>query len=209
MNQTIVFFDIDGVIFDAQKFFSEFCKKFIQENSLSKNEIVNLENLYGEVRKEKSFFDPQELLTKISSRYSVAKENLERLWWENDAFQKCLLVDENFLKETQKIAVIGIFSKGEINFQKKKIEKFMNIISPTDVYIFEDKIIKIGEVLKKYNGYKIYMVDDNLKVLESFKTADNFVFTVLVKKEKIAIIDNRIDAVIENVLQIKSLLVDL
>src|ERR1035437_4250549 len=208
MKQTIVFFDIDGVIFDAQKFFTDFCEEFVQKNNLNKEEIFRLQNLYGEVKQEKGFFDPQAFLTRISIQYSVAKENLEKLWWDEQSFQKCLLIDENFLKQIQEKAIIGIFSKGEIYFQKKKIEKFNNIINSQDIYIFEDKIVKTNEVLVKYKDCKIYMVDDNKGVLESFKNADNTVFTVLVDRKKTEIATKNVDAVTENVLQISSLLTD-
>jgi len=207
MQQTIVFFDIDGVIFDASKFLSIFCEKFAQENKLKTEEAKKLKDLYEEVKKEKGFFDPQVFLDKISSKYSIAKENLDKLWWSEEAFLKCLLISENFLKEIQKKTVIGIFSKGEINFQKKKIEKFSSLINPQNIYIFEDKILKINEVLEKYKDHKIYIVDDDQKVLENFKQVDNLVFTILVKRES-AKISDKIDAVIGNVLRITPLLAD-
>lgn len=206
MRRTIVFFDIDGVIFDARRFFTSFCEKFTQENNLNKEEAEKLQNLYREVKKEKDFFDPQVFLAKISSQYSVAKKDLEKLWWDEESFQKCLLIDENFLKKIQEKAIIGIFSKGEINFQKKKIEKFNNLLNLQDIYIFEDKIVKINEVLAQYKDYKIYIVDDDPKVLESFKQTNNLVFTILVKKGKTEITNSKIDAVIENTLQITPLL---
>jgi phosphoglycolate phosphatase-like HAD superfamily hydrolase len=206
MRRTIVFFDIDGVIFDARRFFTSFCEKFTQENNLNKEEAEKLQNLYREVKKEKGFFDPQVFLAQILSQYSVAKENLERLWWNEESFQKCLLINEDSLKKIQEKAIVGIFSKGEINFQKKKIEKFNSLLNPQDIYIFEDKIIKINEVLAQYKDYKIYIVDDDPKVLESFKQANNIVFTILVKKGKTEIANSQIDAVIENPLQITPLL---
>jgi phosphoglycolate phosphatase-like HAD superfamily hydrolase len=206
MRQTIVFFDIDGVIFDAQKFFAGFCDKFVQTNNLDKKEREKLKNLYEEVKEEKGFFDPEAFLAKISSQYSITKEGLERLWWDEDSFGECLLIDENFLKQIQEKAVVGIFSKGEINFQKKKIEKFDNLINPEDIYIFEDKTVRISKVLARYRDYKIYVVDDNQKVLESFKQIDKFVYTILIKRGRAGIVINDINVVIESVLQLVPLL---
>jgi len=206
MKQVIVFFDIDGVIFDSRKFFTGFCEKFIQDNSLGKDEMGKLQNFNQEVKKEKGFFDPQAFLAKILFRYSVTKEDLEKLWLNEESFRECLLVDENFLKQIQEKAVIGIFSKGEITFQKKKIEEFNSLINPEDIYIFENKIVRINEVLAKYKGYKIYMVDDNPKVLENFKQIDNLVYTILIRTGKAESINNEIDAVIDNVSQLVPLL---
>jgi hypothetical protein len=208
MKQKIVFFDIDGVIFDASKFFTGFCEKFIQDNNLNKDEIGKLQNFYQEIKTEKGFFDPQAFLAKTSSQYSIAKVDLEKLWWDEASILKCLLIDENFLKQIQEKAVIGIFSKGEINFQKKKIEKFNGFLSPENIYIFEDKIVKINEVLAKYKDYKIYAVDDNVNVLESFKQVDANVFTILIRRDQVEIVNNSIDVVVENTLQVVPLLAE-
>ena len=206
MKQTIVFFDIDGVIFDAQKFSTAFYEKFLQKNNLGEEETEKLQDLYGQVKNEKGFFDPQIFLAKIASQYSIVKKDLEKLWWDEESFQKCLLIDENLLEKIREKATVGIFSKGEINFQKKKIEKFNSLINPQDIYIFEDKIVKISEVLAKYQNYKIFVVDDNQKVLEGFKQMDSLVFTVLVQKEKSENKDVKIDAVIANLSEIIPLL---
>jgi phosphoglycolate phosphatase-like HAD superfamily hydrolase len=206
MSQAIVFFDIDGVIFDAKKFFISFYEKFAHVNNLTNEQTEKLKELYGEVKKEKGFFDPQVFLAKILSQYSIAKEDLERLWWDEKSFRECLLVDEDFLKQIQEKAIIGIFSKGEINFQKKKIEKFASFFKSQDIYIFEDKIVKINEVLAKYKNYQIYVVDDNVDVLESFKQIDNLVYTVLIREEQTESSNNKTDSVIDNVLQLVPLL---
>jgi hypothetical protein len=208
MKKTIIFLDIDGVIFDSSKFLSVFCEKISQENNLGE-ETEKLERLYQEVKREEGFFDPQMFLDKISSKYLIAKEILEKSWWSEESFSKCLLIDENFFKEVRKIALIGIFSKGEINFQKKKIEKFMNFINADDVHIFEDKIIKINEILAKYNDSNIYVVDDDLRVLENFKKANRLVFTILVKKEKAITVNDNIDIAMDNVSEILPLLAGL
>ena len=199
MKQTIILFDIDGVLFDASKFLSVFCEKISKEDNLG-IETGKLESLYQEVKNEKGFFDPQIFLDKISSKYSIEKDVLENIWWSEESFAKCLLISETSLKEIQKKALIGIFSKGEINFQKKKIEKFMSMIN--NIHIFEDKIIRINEVLSGYKDYKIYVVDDSLMVLESFKKADYLVSTILVRKEKSAVVNNEVDIVIEGVSEI-------
>jgi hypothetical protein len=208
MQKIIVFLDIDGVIFDASKFFTNFCNKFIRDNNLQQDEVTKLQGFYKEVKKEKGFFDPQVFLDKIFSQFTISKEDLVKLWLDEKSFKECLLIDENFLKQIQEKAVIGIFSKGEINFQKKKIEKFNSFLSPENIYIFEDKIVKINEVLAKYKDYKIYAVDDNVNVLESFKQVDANVFTILIKKDQAEIINNSTDAVIENTLQVVPLLAE-
>ena len=207
MSKTIAFFDIDGVIFDSQKFLSIYSEKFIQENKLNNSELDNIKNLYQEVRSEKGFFDPQAFLLKISSHYSIANKVLEKLWWDLEAFGKCLLVDESFLSKIQAEATIGIFSKGEINFQNKKIDKFKEIIQPENVYIFEDKIIRISEVLKKYRTYKIYVIDDNINVLEGFKKIDSNVYVILINNKQIENINSDINMVVENMQQLPELLV--
>lgn len=183
MKKRIVFFDIDGVIFDGRQFLDDFCAKLSEKLNLGQKENAELISLYQETKKEKGFFDPQVFLTKILAKFPITREDLENLWWDNASFQNHLLVNENFIRKLVEKITIGIFSKGEINFQKNKLENFQDIINLENVYIFENKIIKIEEVLGKYKDYEIYVVDDNQTVLENFKKINNSVITVLIGSE--------------------------
>lgn len=180
MKQKIVFFDIDGVIFDAKKFAESFYQSLQDRFNLSLSDIQNIRIIYQEVRNEKGFFDPEVFLTKISKSFSISKEDLERLWWDDENFLKHLLISRNFLEKIQKKAVIGIFSKGQMEFQTRKLEVFYDLIDKSHRHIFENKISKIQDVLDKYKDYKIYVIDDSQEVLNNFKKINSNVVTVFI-----------------------------
>jgi phosphoglycolate phosphatase-like HAD superfamily hydrolase len=198
MKKVIILFDIDGTIFDAKKFFNDFYEKIAQRFSLNNKDVADLKVLYQNIKEKKGFFDPQTFLIEVSSRYAIKLGALEKLLWIESNFQQYLLIDEKYFKKVQEKAIIGIFSKGEINFQKKKIELLKDFIGPQHMHIFENKIEKISEVLEKYKGYKIFVVDDNEKILQSFKKLDNKIFTILIGSETVTT-SNFVDVKIENV----------
>ncbi len=183
MQKKIIFFDIDGVLFDSRRFLNDFYIQLSQKLNLTQENIQELENFYHEVKKEKGFFDPESLLNKISLNFLITKEELDKLWWDDVRFQQCLLVNLEFFEKLQEKAIIGIFSKGEKTFQNRKLEEFQAFISPQNIYIFENKIIKIEGLLNNYRDYKVYIVDDNQAVLENFKRINKNVITIFVRQD--------------------------
>lgn len=76
------------------------------------------------------------------------------------------------LEELSKIATLGIFSKGEISLQKRKLQK-TNIDKYFDkehIFIVEDKIAVIKSTLKEYNKKgEVFLIEDRLPLLQMLK----------------------------------------
>ncbi len=81
-------------------------------------------------------------------------------------------------------ASLGIFSKGEVAFQKTKLEKTKvdKFFKEKDVHIFDDKDANIINILEKYRDSKLFLVDDKLGVLYSAKNYMPKVSTIWVKR---------------------------
>ena len=88
------------------------------------------------------------------------------------------------LVKLSKIAELGIFSKGEGEFQKAKLEMtgINNLFLNKDIHVFEDKDQNLKEVIKHYANWKIYLVDDKLEILQSAKQFNPLIFTIWVKR---------------------------
>ena len=88
------------------------------------------------------------------------------------------------LGDLSKIAILGIFSKGETEFQKTKLEKtgMIKFFEENNIHIFDDKDVNLIGVLKKYRGSKTFLVDDKLGVLYSTKKYRPQVVTIWVKR---------------------------
>jgi phosphoglycolate phosphatase-like HAD superfamily hydrolase len=111
---------------------------------------------------------------------------------DTDALKKSNLVTfalYNEVLETfgklKEVADFGIFSEGDIAFQKKKIKEtnIENYFMSEHIHIFEKKNDMIKKILDRYeNSGDLFLVDDKLSVLHLAKQYDPAVFTIWVKR---------------------------
>lgn len=91
---------------------------------------------------------------------------------------------EQVLKDLSGFVTLGIFSKGEEQFQKTKLEKtgMAKFFKEENVHIFDDKDMNLIKIIDKYKDLKIFIVDDKLEILYSAKMYLNQIFTIWVKR---------------------------
>ena len=107
------------------------------------------------------------------------------------------------------VATLGIFSKGESEFQKTKLKKtgMAKFFKKENIHIFDDKDINLIEVIDKYKDYKIFLVDDKLGILYSAKKHMPQVIAIWVKRGPYAqnqteIIGFKPDAIVDNLSEV-------
>ena len=92
------------------------------------------------------------------------------------------------LTQLSSLVNLGIFSKGESEFQKTKLEKtgMIKFFKENNIHIFDDKDANLISVLEKYKTSRIFLVDDKLPLLYSAKNGLSCQFSVktLPSKEK-------------------------
>lgn len=88
------------------------------------------------------------------------------------------------LNVLSKSAILGIFSEGEEAFQMQKLENtgIDKFFDRNNIYIFLNKKEHVQEVLKKYAGKNIFVVDDRKTMLECAKVKGVGVKTVWLKR---------------------------
>ena|SRR3989344_3167701 len=88
------------------------------------------------------------------------------------------------LEKLSKISKLVIFSEGEINFQKTKLDKtdIKRYFNEHNMHIFKSKTDGLQLVLKKYLHGKLFLVDDKLSILHDAKKLLSDVFTIWVKR---------------------------
>jgi hypothetical protein len=103
---------------------------------------------------------------------------------ENKAYEDVRRV----LESLNVFATLGIFSKGEAQFQKTKLEKtdLVKFFQERDVHVFDDKNINLIQTIGKYKNSKVFLVDDLLSVLFSAKKNAKKIFTIWVKRGRYA-----------------------
>ncbi|MDP3988463.1 MAG: sugar phosphate nucleotidyltransferase [Candidatus Levybacteria bacterium] len=88
------------------------------------------------------------------------------------------------LEKVSKVADLGIFSEGEVAFQKNKLVKtdIKKYFDKKHTHIVEKKDLSLEKILRKYEKDFLILVDDKLGVLHSAKNMMPSVFTVWVKR---------------------------
>ena len=78
---------------------------------------------------------------------------------------------EATLEELSRIATLGIFSQGEVAFQKKKLNEtnISQYFFEEHTHIVQYKVDVMNEVLGQYKGAKIFFIDDWVDMLRMAK----------------------------------------
>ncbi len=182
MNK-IIFFDIDGTLFNVSSFINLLHQRLIDQFGLKNKDIEQLKALYDEVKKENGYFLPSSFLDKITSHFPfINKEELKEVFYNIDLFEKSVYKDTSIVKSLADSAIIGIFSQGEENFQKRKIVFIKNFLDEDKIYIFLNKLRQAIEVFPKYSEYDIFLVDDNLDLLKEIKSMYPGVHVILIDR---------------------------
>lgn len=104
---------------------------------------------------------------------------------------------------------LGIFSKGEVQFQKTKLRKtdLFNFFEEKNVHIFDDKNINLKQTIDSYKDSKIFLVDDRLEVLSSAKKISEQIFVIWMKRGRYSKSQKKIpgfvpDSIVENLSEV-------
>jgi len=95
---------------------------------------------------------------------------------------------ENVLKILSKKFSLGIFSEGEENFQREKLNKtgIEKYLDQGHIYIMQGKNLLIKKTFERYKENTIFLVDDKLTILSQVKSIYPNVFTIWVKRGEYA-----------------------
>ena len=88
------------------------------------------------------------------------------------------------LENLKNIAILGIFSEGDLDFQNQKLIKtdIKKYFEELHTHIVLNKLDEIKKVFEKYRGNRIFLVDDKLTILNDLKKFMPSVFGIWVKR---------------------------
>ncbi len=199
MKGKIILFDIDGTLFNGSSFLNNFYSKISAEFNLDNKELVKIQSFYEENKKKNDYFLPEAFLDKIvHSLPSINFSSLHEIFWNIDLFEKNMYKDTSVIRDLSRVATIGIFSKGDSDFQKQKLTFFGELLDGENIHIYPNKINKINEILEKYKDFQIYLIDNQNDVLIKAKEIFPEVYAILIDRSN----NSRVDKVI---VKIKSL----
>ncbi|KKQ28393.1 MAG: hypothetical protein A3H17_00925 [Candidatus Levybacteria bacterium RIFCSPLOWO2_12_FULL_37_14] len=128
---------------------------------------------------------------KLSSKKPIVLFDIDYTLFDTALFkQSGLSMHKIYAEVTQTLdglnnfATLGIFSKGETQFQKTKLEKtgMAKFFKEENVHIFDNKDANLIKIIDKYKGLKIFIIDDKLEILYSAKMYMDQLFTIWVKR---------------------------
>jgi FMN phosphatase YigB (HAD superfamily) len=183
MKQKIIFFDIDGTLFDSSKFLNLFYDKLLENFGIEKDEN-KLSEIYSSVKNQYGYFLPGEYINNLASAFSIKdRDKLENIFYDIDLFEKSVYKDSSgILKLAEKIK-FAIFSQGEKEFQKKKISFMLSALRQEDIFIFTNKYRQANEVFPRYSQYNVYLLDNDLELLKGIGELFSEVKLVLIDRE--------------------------
>lgn len=179
----IIFFDIDGTLFNVPLFISLFHENLIDQFGFTNQDVESLKALYDQVKKEQGYFLPSLFLDKINNNFpSVNREELDKSFHSIDLFEKSVYKDTSNIKSLANLAILGIFSQGDENFQKKKIDFMSSLLDRENIYIFPNKVNETKQIFDKYIDFDIYLVDNDLSLLLEVRKINPSVNVILIDR---------------------------
>jgi hypothetical protein len=183
MNK-IVFFDIDGTLFDTAKFLEDFRSKLSVEFKDPSLQEVNFASLSNEVKREQGYFIPSFFLDKISAlSRKIDRKKLDDLFWDNSFISEHLFSDSLTVSELPHNIEVGIYSKGDETWQKRKINSLLENIKAENIYIFPDKLVSAKSVFNRYAENSILLVDNDVNVFKKIKDLFPLVNCILIDRQ--------------------------
>lgn len=120
----LILFDIDGVLFDPEKFGRLIRAEFTQILNISEEELIRSNADYYAKLESTADFDPRQITSHLAGEFNGISEALDRVFWENDKIYKESLYPEveEVLKKLSQNHTLGIFSQGNDALQARKLD---------------------------------------------------------------------------------------
>lgn len=185
MKKRIILFDIDHTLFDAALYRDKWLRLLADKlNFSNREEFADLANtIYMEIRKTMNF-EPTIFVEKLIEQLhlTIKPQELESIILNDKLIESCLYDEaEQVLKALSKDPqnMIGVFSGGRHDLQTKKIQNVLHLFHKDHIHIIRNKKdLALKDILLGYANYKIFLIDDMLKMLYSAKSLDKAVVTV-------------------------------
>lgn len=128
---------------------------------------------------------------------------------EHKIYEEVIWVLDNL----SKVALLGIFSEGNIDFQIRKLKEtnIEKYFAQDNTHIVLNKLDELKGIFERYKDRKFFFVDDKLAILADAKKAFPDVFTIWVKRGPFAKMQKNIlgfkpNAEVENLKEVVSII---
>ncbi|OGH15932.1 MAG: hypothetical protein A3C30_03790 [Candidatus Levybacteria bacterium RIFCSPHIGHO2_02_FULL_40_18] len=168
----LILFDIDGVIFDPEKFGKLIRTKFVKILGISEEELISANADYYSKLSERTDFDPRGITAYLSDRFGKDVAPLDRVFWEDTDIYKNSLYPEarEVLEKLKGEKILGIFSQGNRDLQNRKLDaaELRDYFSPEYIFIHKRKLSDEAIELLPREATFIDNKHDVVEVLQKF-----------------------------------------
>lgn len=189
MQNNVILFDIDYTLFDVGKFRELVFQKF-QELLPDVSDVPSIAmQSYDEIR-ESGWFEASRFTKQFLSHITtdIDPQVFEDVWSDTNLLKEALYPESEEVLErlSNDDFILGVFSSGTNAFQKSKIAKVAHFFEEEHLHIHEMKDEKLPDIVKKYDGKHIMLIDDYIPVIEKAKKADPDMTTVWIKRGRLS-----------------------
>lgn len=120
----LILFDIDGVLFDSEKFGKLIRAEFVKILNISEEELIRANADYYAKLETTTDFNPREITSYLAEHFDADQKALDQVFWENDEIYKGAIYQDvsEALKKLSGKYTLGIFSQGNEELQRKKLD---------------------------------------------------------------------------------------
>lgn len=140
----LVLFDIDGVLFDTERFGKLLRAKFVKILGILEEELISANADYYSKLSERTDFDPREITAYLSERFGKDVTTLDHVFWkEEDLYQESLFPETlEVLEKLKGQKTLGVFSQGNEELQNRKLDaaRLRDYFSSEYVFIHKRKL---------------------------------------------------------------------
>lgn len=187
MNK-IILFDIDYTLFDTDKFRDSTYPQL--RKLLEQEDIPSYHQKVKEIEKKlitEGGYEPVSFARVLTEALEIPlnHEEIRKLFYDKNLYDACLYPEvKDVLKKLSEKndIVLGIVSRGEDSFQRRKIQAIANYFPNENIFISLVKTDLIHKILERFPK-NLYIIDDSAPFLYEVKKTDVSVFACLVEKE--------------------------
>lgn len=142
--QNLALFDIDGVLFDTERFGKLLRSLFVKILGVSEEELISANADYYSKLSERTDFDPRAITSYLAERFRKDVAPLDHVFWEEEnIYQESLYPGtREVLEKLKGQKTLGIFSQGNEDLQNRKLDaaKLRGYFSPEYIFILRRKL---------------------------------------------------------------------
>lgn len=173
MNKPIVLFDIDKTLFNGKVYIEQGLFPALEkEMGLNKTTLQQILDEYIKSLPKRTAFDPEAWIDLICQKTQADRAALAAIIYRTELFSASLFPEvKPIIDELSIDYVLGIFSEGVINWQRKKFDN-MGI-----KYYFEQDLLffstdKTSDQFLETLPPQVIIVDDNLEMITKAQTRE-------------------------------------